>query len=1023
MRFDQPHYLWLLLLALPVAWSAWRFLRSLSPVRKYTAMTVRLLALLLVVLALAGLEMVRHHQDLTVVAVVDESESMMRFAPRPTLDPNDPQPITSLGEWSRQWLAMATRDRRVDDRLGLVTYDHRPTVQVMPTSDATLERGVVPRPVEGSKAGAAIRLAMALLPADTSRRLVLVSDGNDTAEVDLLTAARQAASAGVPIDVLPVDYQLRHEVMVEGLHAPSQARQGQTAAIRVVLRGTHPAEGTLHLLRNSQPVDLNGGAPGTGAAIAPSQWTATRNAQGQEAGQYTLVKLIELPLADVGASRFEAVFEPAQEADVVTANNRASAFTLVRGQGQVLVLTHEPQGEAERLASMLQAHGMQTQVLPGGALPGDLAELSRYDAVILQNVPAEQMDDAQQALLTQYVSDIGGGLLVQGGPDSFGAGGWNNTTLSRIFPVDCELPAQMVLPTGALVIVMDRSGSMMAPVGGTPYSQQEVAAEAAVMAIATLYPRDLVGVVAFDHEASWVTPLGFNPDRRGVMAQVRSIQPNGGTNIYAGLELAYNGMAHIQAEDAAVKHIILLTDGQSEGRGYEELADRLKRRGITLSTIGVGDGVNNELLDMLARRGGGKFYPVTNPRQLPQVFIKEARTVRRNLIREIPFMPRRVASGSPLVAGVTEMPALEGFVRTQRKQDPRIFNALLGPEDEPILSHWQVGLGQVAAFTSDATSRWGTRWVQWDGYGDFWSRLVRAISRPASSRDLELTSWFEDDRLRIRLEASASGQDQAGSGFSQLASVQAAIVAPDGQRQQVTLHQVGPGLYEAQAAATESGSYLVSVLGTDAQGGRQFVSGGANRPPGLELRRFASNRLLLEEVASITGGRVLEASPGKVTGLFAREGKIESSRAIRPLWRTLLWLLLPLFLLDVAVRRLTWDAAALRAWLGLSEAGDPAKGQAPKALAKAKRKVQAAQQAVAAPSTGSSSVDAKAAQKTPVAGGASPVAQMQAQAAKKQQDAKQAQAGKAAAKPADESGGTSRLLDAKRRARQKLEEQ
>lgn len=1021
MRFDQPHYLWLLLLALPMAWVGWRWLRGLSPVRRYVALGIRLATLLVVVLALAGLEVVRYHHDLTVVAVVDESESMTRFAPRATLDPSDPQPVTTLGQWVEQWMTLASRDRRLDDRLGLVTYDNRPTVQVMPSVDATVERGVVTRPVEGSKAGAAIRLAMALLPADTARRIVWVSDGNDTAELDLLAAARQAASAGVAIDVLPVDYQIQQEVMIEGLYAPSQARQGQTAALRVVLRGTHPAPGQLYLMRNGQPVDLNGPEAGTAAPIASSQWNITRTSDGQEAGQYTLVKLIELPLADVGANRFEAIFEPAAQADAVVANNRASAFTLVRGQGQVLVLTNEPLNETRRLTDKLQSQGLKTQILPGTALPGDLAELSRYDSVILQNIPAELMDDAQQGLLTQYVSDIGGGLLVMGGPDSFGAGGWNNSTLSRIFPVDCELPAQLVLPTGALVLVIDRSGSMMSPVGGTAYSQQELAAEAAVMAISTLYPRDMIGVVAFDHAATWVTPLGYNNDRRAVMHQVRSITPSGGTNIYPGLEMAHRALASIRTDDAAVKHIIVLTDGHSDGSNYEELVQRIRQDRITVSTIGIGDGANSGLLQTIAQHGGGKFYPVDNPRKLPQVFIKEARTIRKNLIRETTFMPRLVASGSPLVSGVTHMPGLDGIVRTQRRSDPRVFNALLGPEDEPVLAHWQVGLGQVAAFTSDATTRWGGKWVEWDGYGDFWSRLVRAISRPASSRDLELTSWFEDDKLRLRLEATAAGGDGAGSGFAQLASVQAAVVAPDGQRQQVTLHQVGPGLYETQAQATESGSYLVSVLGMDAQGNRHFVSGGANRPPGMELRRFASRRALLEEVAFITGGRVLQAAPGQVTGLFSRDVQIPSSRAIRPLWRLLVWLLLPLFLLDVAVRRLTWDPGAIRAWLGLDRVSSVS-DQAARALAAAKRKTQAVH---AKPATTAAAQSSRAKEAAPPAAGASPIAQMQAQAQRKKQDAQQAQAGKAAEakKNQEQAGGTSRLLDAKRRARQKLEEQ
>lgn len=1054
--FSQPLYLWLLLLAVPVAWSAAYYLKPLSTGRRRAALTLRLLAMLLVILALAGAQMVRRHHDLSVVAVMDESESMLRFAPRPQLNPNDPQAPATLQEWSRTWLNLAGKDRKVDDRLGLVTYDARPTVVAMPSAVQSLDTGIVTQPRQGSRGGAAIRLAMAMLPPDTARRLVLVSDGNDTAEVDLLAAARQAAGAGVPIDVLPVKYALDREVMVEGLYTPAQARQGQTAAVRVVLRATSPATGQLFLLRNGEPVDLNGTAEGHFATIASDQWIAAPVAKisagdgvsdhASQLGRYTLVKVIELPLSDSGANRFEAIFEPDVDTDAVVTNNRASAFTLVRGQGKVLILSQEPKAETQRMVDALQEHGIETQVGPGNSLPVDLAELSRFDTVILANVPAEQMDESQQSLLAQFVSDTGGGLVVLGGPDSFGAGGWTNSPLSKILPVDCELPAQLVLPTGALVIVIDRSGSMAAPVNDTAMNQQQVAAEAAVMAIATLYPRDLVGVVSFDYGARWDVPLAYNANRRGVMDKVRGIQPEGGTNIYSGVEAAYNALAEIETDVAAVKHIILLTDGQSTDGDYPDLLRRMKQRNISLSTIGVGNGVDGNLLGMLAAQGGGKYYPIINPRQLPQVFIKEARTIRKNLIREIPFLPKLVLSGSPVLGGLTRTPPLEGFVRTAPRQDPRVFLAMVGPEDEPILAHWQVGLGQVAAFTSDATSRWGKRWVDWDGYGDFWSRMVRAVGRPGSSRDLELTTRFVDDELVLTIDAAHAGgaggassdnqtPNDAGS-FSQLARVQAAVVGPDGERQMMALHQTGPGQYEVKLPAASSGSYLVSVLGEDAKGNRQFVSGGANRPPGLELRRFSSNEGLLEEVARLTGGRVLQADAGQITGLFSRDGKIEASRSVRPLWRLLVWLLLPLFLLDVAVRRLSWDPSAVRAWLGLREGGRTRAGDAEVTLAAlrnrgGRKKVNEGVTPVAAATAVSSS---KASAKTVVAQSSI------AAAAKLDAAAQQSAAGASKQPTAGSSGttesknkpdknaetppatGTSRLMDAKRRARQKLDE-
>jgi len=932
-RFDQPAYLWLLLLAVPIVWLGVRSLAALDPFRRWSAIVIRLLLLILIVGMLAGLQGVQRHDDLTVIAVVDHSESVRRFASPPPSTATDNGQPPSVTQWARDYIRAAAKDKRQDDRFGHVTFDGRATVRSLPGVGVDLDAATVETPKQGTRAAEALRASLALFPPDSGARLLLVSDGNETGnEQDLIAAAREAAAAGVPVDVLPINYRLRNEVMVEGVYAPTEAREGQTVAVRVVLRGTRPTPGLLYLQLDDRTIDLNPDDAERGMPVRESEWSAAEHAPApasadgdqpddeqtgddSDSGRYVLAKQIDLPLRYSGANKFKAIFEP-DDGDAIAVNNSAESFTLVQGKGRVLVVDGVGGEPGMVLPRALQSHGIELEVAPAHAVPTSLARMSKYDAIILQNVPADQVTAPQQKTISRFVHDMGGGFLMVGGPDSFGAGAWTNTEIDKsILPVECTIPSQTILPSGALVLVIDRSGSMSSPVTGTTSSQQEIANEAAILALATLYPDDIVGVVGFDSGAKWVQKPQFNNDPQALAKKVRSITPGGGTNIYAGLDAAYQSLAPLNTQDAAVKHVILLTDGQSApppGGGWAKLVGQMMANDITLSTIGVGDGHDGQLLNQLATMGGGTYHPVTNPNNLPQVFIKEAKVVRKNLIKEEPFQPRLVSTASPIVQGIDALPPLKGFVLTGPKNDSHVFQPIEGPDGEPIFAHWQVGLGRSAAFTSDATNRWAADWLRWGGYSDFWARTVRAIARPPASRDVDLLTSIRGDRLRIRLDA-AGFEDDDQTPFADFASVQGAVLAPgaDGEPIPITLEQVGPGVYETSVPANESGNYIVSLFMQDDDGKQRAVFGGASRPPGGELRRFESNPHLLRQIAQETGGRVLDPADPAQAGLYSRSLNRFESRSVRPLWRTLLWVLLVLFLLDVANRRIQWEPAAI----------------------------------------------------------------------------------------------------------------
>jgi secreted protein with Ig-like and vWFA domain/uncharacterized membrane protein len=932
IRFDQPEYLWLLLLAVPLVLLGVSSLAALEPTRRWTAIGLRLAVLAVLVLMLAGLQAVQTHDDLTVIAVLDQSESVRRFANPPTDDQGESQDFLA---WARSYLKDTSSDRKDGDRLGLVTYDGKSTVRALPSEAADLESGTIDQPTEGTDTASAIRTTMAMYPPDSGQRMVLVSDGNDTSG-DTLAAAREAAAAGIPIDILAAPYQVEHEVMVERLFAPNEAREGQTVPLRIVLRATRPADGQIQLLHDDTPIDLNGEAPGRGAPVYKSDWTLEEAGTADDSGtpqevdeaeallgRYVSVREVDVPMGFTGVNKFRAIFEPAEGADTMQVNNRAEAFTLVSGKGRVLFVDNIGGDSGNILPRALASRGIELDVVPPRGLPVSLDRMQRYDAIILQNVPYDAITPPQQRMMVKYVHDLGGGLVMLGGPDSFGAGGWTNSDLDRyILPVSCQIPSQTILPSGALILVIDRSGSMGSSVGGSMSSQQELANEAAVLALNSLYPQDLVGVVAFDGQAHSIVKVQMNANPAAVAKKVRSIQPGGGTNIYSGLDMAYRELAPLTVQDAAVKHIILLTDGASGEPvpgGYIKLASQMRKNGISMSTIGVGDGHNAQLLTQLANMGNGNYHPIVNPANLPQVFIKEAKTIRKNLVKEVPFVPTVMPTGSPIMSGITNVPQLQGLVLTGEKRDPRILMPMVGPEGEPVFAHWQVGLGRSAAFTSDATNRWATQWLSWGGYPDFWARTVRSIARPSATRDADLLVSVRDGQVNVQLDAAFEsapttrrGRQRAGS-FGNFLDVKGSILKPDGTVEQISLDQVGPGQYRASAPADQTGNYVVSLFIDSPDGTRRAVFGGAGKPPGEELRRFKSNTAMLQRIAQITNGRILDPNAPASAGLFDRTVPFET-RSIRPLWRTLLYWLVALFMLDVACRRIAWDAVAIWQW-------------------------------------------------------------------------------------------------------------
>ncbi len=902
--FEQPIWLLTVVLAAPLAWAGLRWFQSMSRARVWTNIALRSILIALISMMLAGATTVRKSDQLAVIALVDVSGSVRGFGRFGV--GADGRPL-SAPEAARDWLARAAGGRGPEDLLGVVVFDGSSLAVMAPRSGGV--RGADEQLAidfslrEGTNIADAIDFAAALFPPDAGKRLVLLSDGVQTTGDALEAAQRISAEGsgprglGVPIDVVPIAHRPAREVIVDFVDAPPQAARESTIAVRIGLRATQATTGTLFLRREGELVDLNPGATGTGRRVALHPGIQ--------------VLTLETPLDDRTIHRFEAIFTPDDEsADELAANNRGEAFTLTPGKGRALIVDGvsdgAPNAAGATLARALNRAGVKAETISPAALPTDLLALHAYDIIILQNVSADEAPLRTHQLLVDYVQELGGGLVMVGGEDSLGPGGWKGTTLAQALPVELDLPEQLVTPSAAIVIVLDSSGSMANGVLGGTRTQQSVANDSASLAIRMLDETDLVGVLAFSERTRTVIPIGPNDDPDAAVRTVRSISPGGGTYMYPAMEQA---ATMLEGVDAKLKHVIVLTDGVSEGSPASgvKTAQRMTKNGITISTIGVGDRVDSQALQNIANAGGGTYHRVLDPSMLPRVFVREIRVVRKPLVREGDFSPQVLASGSPLTSGLsTDWPALGGYVRTRVKTEPGVVLAALTASGEPLLAHWNVGLGQAAVFTSDAHD-WAQRWISTELYQQFWARVARTIARPATNQRYEIETSVAEESLRIELDAA----DDDGTPLD-LLQVEALVYGPgEAEPVRTKLRQVGPGVYRGTSRAEQSGPYVVVLkpkLGSELL---PPAIGGATKAPGAEFAKLGADARLLREIAKATGGRELSLAAPEEAELFLREG-VEPSLAATPAWRALLVLALGVFLLDVGSRRVAWDRLVRR---------------------------------------------------------------------------------------------------------------
>jgi len=860
MTFTNPQALALLLLIPVMGWLAWYYNKPHSfskGVRFYLQLLVRGLIILLIVLALAGLERVQMADNLATVFVLDVSDSLGQAG-------------QAAGE---AYIRQALNTMKSNDLGGIVVFGAQGSVERIPSNN-TGWRELASVPAKSySNLAAGINLALAVMPNNAAKRIVILSDGKENVG-DARQAAQVAAASGVELSVIELKNAIVAEVRLVDLDVPSVLHVGEKFDLKVTINSTSAMSVPIQIFSEGQLIveDVVRVKSGTQTFSVPQ-----------------VAKQARFPT-------FKAIISPPQ--DTFLQNNTLETFTRVDASPQIMVVADRA-AEAKPLVEALRSRNWQVVEAKPNELPSDLNRLNEYNSIVLVNVPSFKLAPRQLGLLQTYVRDLGNGLVVVGGDQSYGVGGYFQTPLEETLPVEMTITDKQRLPGMTMIMVIDKSGSMAdsGSVAGGP-RKVELAKEAIIRSLALLVPWDRVGVVAFDNAAYWVVkPTSIN-NLQAIKDGVGTIRADGGTDIFAGLKAAADA---ILQETTQVRHIILLSDGGSDPTGIPELTKKLAEAGVTVSVVAVGEGYAPFLEDV-AKVGGGRFYLVTDASVIPQIFAQETSMASRSYIIEENFTPK-LNQPSPMLEGLNnQLPPLRGYVATSAKLTAQTILSG-GTEDDPLLVQWQYGLGRAVAWTSDAKNQWAADWVGWAEFPRFWSQVVRWTLVEGQTSGVESHIRLEGDQAIVTAELL----DSQGRYLNSLTTT-LTLVAPDLTTQTVQMAQIAPGLYEGAFQPKDMGTYFLRLTGQ--QGGQTVAAQtrGFSLAYSPEYRQIESEVSVLSDIAKIGNGHELPLD--KPAEAFAHT--LPAAPSNEELWPYLILVAALLLPIDVGLRRIIFGREDLR---------------------------------------------------------------------------------------------------------------
>ena len=858
---------WLLVVVLPIlVVLLFYFVRSLSDFprgQRILSLSIRSMMVMLLVFSLAGLTLLHRTDEQFVMFVTDQSQSIgdeaaakataflaeaikkkgsNRAAHLPfgaTVGQVQSEPVAFGAELSlikKQTIEKESLRKAID-----------------PDQVASVPEFGVVQERDGTHLAEAIETAAGYMPPGYVPHIVVLSDGNETVG----DSAAAATRSRVRVSTVLLPTRAEPEVQVSQVNVPAEVREGEPFFVEVSIQSNHDDEGLVEVFRGDHKVVSETRQLKSGLNLFRFQQSIDRD------------RLAAFTVRVSGMKQ-----------DTLLDNNADTGLVYAAGKPRVLIIESDPNLIRE-LAYALEDEGIQVDIRPPQGMPESLADLQNYELLVLSNVPATAITQQQMEIARTYVQELGGGFIMLGGELSFGLGGYYKTTLEEILPVRSDFEKEKEKPSLAMVLVIDKSGSMSG-------DKIEMAKSASQAAVELLGKRDLAAVLAFDGDTYVISEMQSASNKAKLNDEIARIDAGGGTTMYPAMEMSYEMLL---AASAKLKHVILLTDGISSPGDFEGLAQTMASAKMTVSTVAIGEGSANELLETIAKTGKGRYYMTNDASQIPQIFAKETVTASKSAIDEQPFVPVVIRATHALKEiDFESAPFLLGYVMTRPKPTSEVI--LATEKGDPLLAWWRYGLGMTAAFTSDAKSRWSAEWLTWPGYGKFWTQVVRQTMRKSDTRGIQVTTTRQGKQAQVSVDAvSETGQ------FLNQSEVELTVINPQLHRETSTMRQMAPGRYATDFKTPNSGSYHMEIAVK--QSGQVLYRQSRGMIVGYsdELRIQPPNEKLLQEIADSTGG---------IYSIGAKDvfdSKDLWATRPSPLWPWLLTVAAFLLVLDVGLRR------------------------------------------------------------------------------------------------------------------------
>lgn len=895
----EPAWLWLIALTPLLVLLQGFSLTDLRWLQETLVLILRTLAICALALALTRPRTVTEHQSVCTVFLVDVSDSV------------SPEQIQEAQSYVED-----VYKRRGNNLVRVVTFAQRPRKVDIPEAGPfpTLERHT-----EGQGAAsdlqAAVQLAYGLFPAGHVRRMVVFSDGIQT-KGDLLAEAYKAADHGVKIHHRPFTAEPREEVLIRDITLPGKVDVGKPFHLQANVYSSHTTEATFTLQYGSSPNEMywNERERSKTVTLKPGMNPVVFTAEVQEPGLIAYVMNMDLPKEPSPSGG------PPRSRDHIRENNRAVAIVTVRDKPKVLLLEGHGAAHVAPFVRLMQQEDIQVEVRGPYGLPSSVWGINRYDCVIFSDVRADFVGLQKMAALDAYVRSQGGCFIMSGGDDSFGSGGYYRTRIEGMLPVRMDTEKSRNQPSVALVLIIDRSGSM----SGQPI---EMAKEAAKASASMLTGSDQIGIIAHDSNAIPIIPMTRASNRLRIQNAIATITADGGTDIFPALQMGYDWL---RSTTARIKHVIVLSDGHSPNRErLWSLSEEMRTSRITLSVVGLGNDVDRTLLETMARNGGGRYYHTIDPNNIPKIFTRETSIASRSGIVDA-AIKAQVQKTASFLRGVDlqAAPILRGYNPTKAKYGADVF-AITNPFGDPLLARWRWGLGQTVAFTSDIKGRWAQGWLaHWmHGFKRLWAQLLRDTMRVRSYEQYPMFTQVDSGKVHVVVDAVDKKDTFQNDLDSELTIYDWWAPA---RKRTIPLKQTAAGRYEATFTMHRYGAYVLQashrrvVRAKGAKPGQPVKtykqqiaeSFGAVtlsypreyldlQPTSRECRREPSacpGLQLLGRVSAVSGGILLGASQSATATIFDA-GKEVELRYVE-MWHWLLYLAMLLFFADIVLRRL-----------------------------------------------------------------------------------------------------------------------